>query len=131
LTGIIYLMSHDEADMPAEAGGVLVLTDSESVDEQDLYPASAPSGGATSVSIPLSSDLYTSGDLTIQVQCRARQRALGSLWSGPLSLPSGVLLASDWSMRPLVRYEVPAGDYQVAVDLEGSKLIVSLEPAAD
>jgi hypothetical protein len=109
LTGIIDLMSHDEADMPAEAGGVLVLTDSESVDAQDLYPTSVPSGGATSVSIPLSSDLYASGDLTIHVQARARQRARGSLWSGLLELPSGVLMASDWSMRPLVRYEVPGG----------------------
>jgi hypothetical protein len=124
-------MDHVEVDTPAEAGGVLVLTDSESVDAQVLYPASAPSFGATSVSIPLSSDLYASGDLNIQVQARGRQRARGSIWSGRLALPSGVLLASDWSMRPLARYEVLAGDYQATVDLAGSTLIVSLEPAAD
>jgi hypothetical protein len=65
-------MGHDEVDTPAEAGGVLVLTDSESVDAEDLYPASAPSIGATSVSIPLSSDLYASGDLNLQVQARGQ-----------------------------------------------------------
>jgi hypothetical protein len=122
-------MSQDDVERTTEPGGVLVLTDSESLDEQQLYPATSPSLGATSVSLPLSSDLYMSGDLTVRLGARARDSAARPLWSGQLALPSGVLLASDWSMRPLVRHEVPAGDYQVTVELEDSTLIVCLEPA--
>ena len=91
----------------------LVLTDSDSSDARDLYSLDEPVAGFDCVSVPLA--YGTIGELEgLQFSTDA---VIGGdvLWAGPLSFPSGTVLVTNQSMRPLYRHQLVPGTYHVAV----------------
>lgn len=90
----------------------LVLTDAESSDVSVLYPPVVAVAGADNVSVPLDFEIE---DLE-NVDFRTDDTDVGEvLWSGVLSLPSGRLLVSNQSMRPLRSHRLTPGNYEVSV----------------
>lgn len=116
------------------AGGVpdfLVLTDSGSSDVSDLYPVDEAVAGFDCVSVPLPSG--TIGNLEgLQFSTAVVDGEV--LWAGSLSFPSGTVLVTNHSMRPLHRHQLVPGKYDVVVVAPSdashqSGLVVSLVPA--
>jgi hypothetical protein len=118
-----------KSSMEPESFDLLVLTDSESADDQALYPSVGSSVGSTSVSIRLPAGTAgTSQPVVVERMERATGEP-GNVWSGHLAIPSGALLVSDWSMKPLARHEVRPGVYRVDVQGEAATLTVMLSPS--
>ena len=102
--------------------GIVVLTDQESRDVEDLYRGPiGVTAGASSLVVRLmsgdSAESFTRGTATVVVadEGTPSPAGLSRIWSGHLSLPSGSLLLSDWSVEPLERLRVPPGRYDATV----------------
>jgi hypothetical protein len=102
--------------------GLLVLTDQESRDVENLYegPLGVTAGGSSLVVWLMSADSgepFARGTATVVVadDDTSGPAPLSRIWSGHLSLPSGWLLLSDWSVEPLERLRVPPGSYNANV----------------
>jgi hypothetical protein len=105
-----------------------VLTDSASSDVSALYPVDEAVAGLDCLSVPLMS---SPGDLAA-LQFRTDAVVDGDvLWAGSLSFPSGTVLVTNQSMRPLRRRRLAPGMYDVLIVMSSASslrggLIVSL-----
>lgn len=94
----------------------LVVTDSDSSDVSALYPTDGAVAGFDCVSVPLG---FSPGDLET-VHFSADAVIDGEvLWAGSLSFPSGTVLVTNQSMRPLHQHQLEPGTYDVVISASG------------
>ena len=106
---------------------ILLVTDSESADDEPLYDGHLPRVGVSSVVLPIAFPLRgEDGEWRVRFHEAVAPSDSVEVWSGVLEFPSGRVLLTDWSMEPGPTHEVLPGPCQVRVGEGGGWFSIRL-----